>query len=67
MTYSDIKRMCGTRSAIYRMSNPKRLYWSDNVGTFDMRVSHEDRAAGDWQVYDPRENPEGMAYGEQPA
>ena len=64
MTYRNIQIMCSARAAIYRQSNPGKRYWKSYTGSFSADIPEEDKKANDWQVYDPRENPENMAHGE---
>lgn len=55
MKYQDAKIRCHVRSAIYRKSKPHIRYWKNHSELLDERVPPPDKAADDWEEYDPRE------------
>ncbi len=61
MNYEKAKRTCHVRSAIYRKSAKKR-YWKNHPDSLDSRVPDADKAATDWEEYDPRDSDEGSLY-----
>lgn len=55
MTYEEAKMWCHARSAIRRTSSPSVKYWKNHSVALDDRVPDEDKAATDWEEYDPRD------------
>lgn len=55
MTYDEAKMWCHVRSAIRRKSKPTVKYWKNHRVSLDDRVPDEEKAATDWEEYDPRD------------
>jgi hypothetical protein len=55
MTFEDAAQCCHVRSAIYRASDPERLYWKNSLLLLHEQVPPADQLAHDWEEYDPRE------------
>ena len=58
MTYEDAKTYIHVRSAMFRMAKPSVKFWKNSSGFahIDAATSDEEKAATDWQEYDPRES-----------
>lgn len=54
---------CHIRSAIYRASNPDKLYWKNHSIPLQKRIPFWDRFANDWIEFDPREVYDTSIYG----
>lgn len=54
MTFEEAKRTCHVRSAIFRTSKPNTKHRKNTFHPF-ADVTEEDKAATDWEEYDPRE------------
>jgi len=67
MNYEDAKRRCHVRSAIRRTSCPDVKYWKNHTVPLDERVPDSDKAAIDWEEFDPREHDECPEFNETPA
>lgn len=44
-----------------------KVYWKNHPVPLDERVPDVDKLFGDWEEYDPREQPECSAFNEMPA
>lgn len=62
MNFWEAAERCHVRSAIYRKSNPNRLYWKNLATPLDARVPSGDKLATDWAEYDPRDSDEGSLF-----
>jgi len=55
MTYEQAKLGCAVREAIFRKSIGVRYYKNHPI-SLDGRVPVGDKAATDWEIYDPRDD-----------
>ena len=63
MKLKRVVEICHVRSAIYRKSNPNKLYWKNHFISLEKRIHFWDKFANDWEEYDPRDNDNTSIYG----